>query len=219
MSSKPRALSIFSTNAGYAERFHDLARIGNTVQTAASPCSAFFTPKPFPLHLSGQADGAPSDLRARPFVPWAMPSVLIVVAARSGRRNPPICGLSSPMARQGINFRPGTWHHPLVRFARGGFPRHRSQGPRPGLGNQDYGEVLFDGGDIMMRPSCRGRQGDARGRCGIPSVSRCCPAGAMTLRTPDCLAAGGSPRAGRDFPPAGRGHCPHSAQFAGGMLA
>src|SRR4029077_5302713 len=137
----------YSTNAGYAERFHDLARIECSAE-GGKPLLSIFRAKPFPLPLTVKLMER-HPISSQAFIPMGNARFLIVVAERSRKPEPSDLRAFVTNGRQGINFRPGTWHHPLVSFAPADFLVVDRKGPGQGH-DQDYGEVLFDGGDIIV---------------------------------------------------------------------
>lgn len=112
------AAAHYPINAGYAERFHDLARL-DTQADGGRPVLSLFRAKPRSLpmpiallerHLLG----------SQAFVPLMAQRFLVVVAppgavpgAGSLR-----CFLAEP--GQGVNYARGTWHHPLIALDAGG---------------------------------------------------------------------------------------------------
>jgi ureidoglycolate lyase len=106
----------FSINAGNAVRFHDLADI-DTLADGGRPCVSIVRAQPYAMpmririlerHLRG----------SQAFVPLGGQRFLIVVAP--GADLPDVramrCFVAS--ARQGVNYRRGTWHHPLLAIDR-----------------------------------------------------------------------------------------------------
>lgn len=108
----------YTINAGYAERFHDLARI-DTGGDGGNALVSIFRAKPrsFPLELSLVERHA---LGSQAFVPLAPLRFLVVVAAPGPAPQPHQlrCFLAAP--GQGINLARGVWHHPLLALDAGG---------------------------------------------------------------------------------------------------
>ncbi len=137
----------YSTNAGYAERFHDLARIECSAE-GGKPLLSIFRAKPFPLPLAVKLMER-HPISSQAFVPMGNARFLVVVAERSKRPEPSDLRAFVTNGRQGINFRPGTWHHPLVSFAPADFLVVDRKGPGKGH-DQDYDEVRFADRDIVV---------------------------------------------------------------------
>ena len=102
-------------NDGSARRFNRLAALENRRPGAAAPNVCVFRVTP--------VEGNPVPLRAlerhpestQLFVPMAGAARYLVVVA-PGAEAPRVEGLRAFVARagQGISYRPGTWHHPLL---------------------------------------------------------------------------------------------------------
>ena len=137
----------FSTNAGYAERFHDLARIECSAE-GGKPLLSIFRAKPFPLPLAVKLMER-HPISSQAFIPMANARFLVVVAERSKKPEPADLRAFVANGRQGINFRPGTWHHPLVSFVPADFLVVDRKGPGKGH-DQDYDEVRFADRDIVV---------------------------------------------------------------------
>jgi len=108
----------YTINAGYAERFHDLARI-DTGSDGGDTLVSIFRAKPraFPLELSLIERHA---LGSQAFMPLAPMRFLMVVAAAGPAPRPEQlrCFLAAP--GQGVNLARGVWHHPLLALDAGG---------------------------------------------------------------------------------------------------
>lgn len=104
--------SAFAINDGSATRFNDLAQIDVTQQGGRAALSVFRgQPVQFPLQLS-EVERHP--LGSQAFMPMGCVAFLIVVAADAadGKPGEPFAFLSN--GRQGVNYRRGLWHHPLL---------------------------------------------------------------------------------------------------------
>jgi ureidoglycolate lyase len=101
----------FPINDGFAERYHDLARV--EVGNAGRPIISIFKalPRELPLQLQ-LLERHP--LGSQAFMPLSQLPYLVVVA----EAGPPPqtaqirCFMAAP--GQGVNYAPGTWHHPLI---------------------------------------------------------------------------------------------------------
>jgi ureidoglycolate lyase len=102
----------FTINQGYAERYDDLAHI-DVAREAGRPRLSVFRAKPrelpFALTLLER-----HPLGSQAFVPMSRQPYLVVVAG--GGDAPDLTSLRCflVLPRQGINYAPGTWHHPLL---------------------------------------------------------------------------------------------------------
>jgi ureidoglycolate lyase len=136
----------FETNAGYAERFHDLARI-DCAAAGGRPALGIFRARPFPLPLRVQMMER-HPISSQAFVPMGPATCLIIVAEASARPEPTDLKGFLSNGRQGVNYRPGTWHHPLVVLGPADFLVVDRQGPGKGH-DQDYEECRFDDCEIL----------------------------------------------------------------------
>lgn len=102
----------FAINAGFAERFHDLARLDLAAERGRALVSIFRgQPRAKPLRLTLMER---HPLSSQAFFPLDDRDWLIVVAA-----GPDPCERQALRAfraggRQGVNYARGTWHHPLL---------------------------------------------------------------------------------------------------------
>ncbi len=102
----------FTINEGYAERYDDLARI-DVAREGGRPCLSIFraSPRELPFALS-VIERHP--LGSQTFMPLSVRPYLVVVC--EGVDAPDLqtvrCFLAD--AGQGVNYAPGTWHHPLL---------------------------------------------------------------------------------------------------------
>ena len=101
----------FAVNSGTAQRFNDLARIDVAAQ-GGHPLVSIFRGQPISLPMEiSEMERHP--LGSQVFMPIGELPFLIVVAADAGDRpGEPVAFLSN--GRQGVNYRRGTWHHPLL---------------------------------------------------------------------------------------------------------
>ena len=102
----------FAINSGFAERYHDLARI-DVAQQGGHPLISIFRAKPrvFPMAVETMER---HPLGSQTFIPMSQQPFLVLVATGSA---PPQaeqlrCFLTQP--GQGVNYRAGVWHHPLI---------------------------------------------------------------------------------------------------------
>lgn len=105
------AAQHFTINQGFAERYHDLARIdtGEGGHTVVSLFKAL--PRRFPLAITVMER---HPLGSQAFVALAPVPFLVVVAPPGDAPGPQDirCFLVRP--GQGVNYARGTWHHPLI---------------------------------------------------------------------------------------------------------
>jgi len=102
----------YPINDGQAQRFHDLAKI-NVSADGGRPLISLVRSLPtnFPLTLS-KIERHP--LGSQAFIPLGNYPFLIVVATTTEKDLPgTLCGFLSN-GNQGINYKPGVWHHPLI---------------------------------------------------------------------------------------------------------
>jgi ureidoglycolate lyase len=107
----------FMINAGRATRFDDLATV-DTTEAGGSPAISIFRSEPVPQ---------PVVLSVMERHPWASQAIIpmggaacLVVVAPAGPFDPSgICAfLAGP--NQGVNYRRGVWHHPLLALGQTG---------------------------------------------------------------------------------------------------
>lgn len=137
----------FRYNDGYAKRFHDLARIECAAE-GGRPLLSVFRAKPFPMPLRIRLMER-HPISSQAFVPMGGAAFLAVVAERSALPAPGDLRAFVTNRRQGVNYRPGTWHHPLIALKPGDFLVVDRTGPGEGF-NQDYDEVRFDDCEIVV---------------------------------------------------------------------
>ena len=106
------AVRHFPINDGYAERYHDLARI-DVASNGGHALLNIFRAKPrslpFQLLLLER-----HPLGSQAFVPMSALTYLVVVAPAADlpALSEVRCFLAAP--GQGVNYARGTWHHPLI---------------------------------------------------------------------------------------------------------
>lgn len=105
-------VSNYPINEGWAQRFHDLARI-DTGRDGGRTLASIFRAKarPLPLRLSLLER---HNRGSQAFVALAPRRFLVVVAPPGPQ--PDLARLRCFVAApgQGVNYAPGTWHHPLI---------------------------------------------------------------------------------------------------------
>jgi ureidoglycolate lyase len=102
----------YSINDGYAERYHDLAHIDVAVGGGRAIVNIFRAkPRslPFKLVLLER-----HPLGSQAFMPLSALPYLVVVA--EGGNTPDLQSIRCfrALPGQGVNYAPGTWHHPLI---------------------------------------------------------------------------------------------------------
>lgn len=107
-----RGASPLSINAGFAQRFHDLARIDVAGQGGRPLLSIFRArPRPAPIRLSLMER---HPLASQAFFPLDHHDWFIVVAEGDDPCRPQSLRAFRAGGRQGVNYAPGVWHHPLL---------------------------------------------------------------------------------------------------------
>ena len=103
--------SSFAINEGSSQRFHDLAQLdaGDGGRLVVSIFRA--QPRCLPLTLT-LLERHPKGSQA--FMPLSGQPFLVVVAPRSDRIDRAQIRAFLANGRQGVNFAPGVWHHPLL---------------------------------------------------------------------------------------------------------
>ncbi|MCP5159765.1 MAG: ureidoglycolate lyase [Gammaproteobacteria bacterium] len=101
----------YPINGGTCLRFHDLARI--TVGVAGRPLISIFRAQPvaWPLRIE-RLERHP--LGSQAFYPLERRTYLVVVAAPGDRLDEQVPRVFLAGSRQGVNYHPGVWHHPLL---------------------------------------------------------------------------------------------------------
>jgi ureidoglycolate lyase len=137
----------FRYNDGYAVRFHDLARIECAAE-GGRPLLSIFRAKPFPMPLR-VALMERHPISSQAFVPMGEAKFLVLVAEKSTQPAPADLRAFLTDGKQGVNYRPGTWHHPLIALTESDFLVIDRCGPGEGF-TQDYDEVRFDGDEVTV---------------------------------------------------------------------
>lgn len=107
-----RESSAFWVNEGQAQRFHDLAKIDVAAGDGHPLISLFRSaPSAFPLTLL-KVERHP--LGSQAFIPLGEHQFLIVVACTTHNDFPDRPRLFLSNGHQGVNYKPGIWHHPLI---------------------------------------------------------------------------------------------------------
>jgi len=114
-----RSDTVISINQGTSQRFHDLARV-DVASGEGHPLVNIFRalPYPEPLTLSMMEK---HPLGSQLFMPLQEHTYLVAVARASDQVSAGDITVFSASGNQGVNFRPGTWHHPLLVLAQQDF--------------------------------------------------------------------------------------------------
>jgi ureidoglycolate lyase len=106
------ARRVFEVNDGTAKRFHDLARI-DTGSDGGHPVLSLFraSPRELPFEIT-MLERHP--LGSQAFIPLGGARFIVVVA--DNPETEPLAFLAQD--GQGVNYRRGTWHHPLIALDR-----------------------------------------------------------------------------------------------------
>lgn len=99
-------------NAGMAERFHDLAEV-DVAESGGRPLVNIFQGQPWALPLTVRMLER-HPLSSQAFVPLGRQPFLVVVAPPGDRPKPRQVRAFLAEDGQGVNYRRGVWHHPLV---------------------------------------------------------------------------------------------------------
>ena len=136
----------YAINEGYAERYHDLARVDVAEQGGRALISIFRAkPRSFPMRIR-MVERHP--LSSQAFIPLTTTPFLLVVAAPGDAPGAEALHAFVTNGRQGVNYARATWHHPLIAMREPGEFLVIDRGG-PG-GNCD--EVHFDDREIVLLP-------------------------------------------------------------------
>ncbi|MFQ5974682.1 MAG: ureidoglycolate lyase [Alphaproteobacteria bacterium] len=131
----------FAINEGTATRFHDLAHVDVAGEGG----------RPLISILRAQPRGLPFTVRmmerhplgSQAFIPLAPARLLVLAAPAGDPPRPEELRLFATNGRQGVNFRKGVWHHPLLTLDRENeFLVIDRGGP-----GENYDEAFFDPGN------------------------------------------------------------------------
>jgi len=108
----------YPINQGYAERFHDLARVDSGREGGHTLLSIFRAkPRTLPFRLSLVER---HRLGSQAFMPLSPLRFLVVVAPAGPAPLAEQLRCFSARPGQGVNYAPGVWHHPLLALDEGG---------------------------------------------------------------------------------------------------
>jgi ureidoglycolate lyase len=107
-----RSDTVININQGTSQRFHDLARVDVALGEGYPLVNIFrASPYPEPLTLSMMEK---HPLGSQLFMPLQQHAYLVAVAQTSDQVSAGDITVFSANGNQGVNFQPGTWHHPLL---------------------------------------------------------------------------------------------------------
>jgi ureidoglycolate lyase len=134
----------YTINDGYAERYHDLARL-DVVEAGGRPLLNIFRAKPreLPLRIR-MVERHP--LSSQAFLPLAPTPFLVVVAPPGRAPDPSDLRAFVTRGQQGLNYARGTWHHPLIAIGRPGDFLVVDRGGA----DENCDEVQFDTVEILL---------------------------------------------------------------------
>lgn len=99
-------------NSGTTHRFDDLAQV-EVATTGGRPRVSLYCVVPYELPLPiRMLERHP--LGSQLFMPLHGEKFLVVVAPRGDRIDPNTVKAFVTSGKQGVNYRPGTWHHPVI---------------------------------------------------------------------------------------------------------
>lgn len=139
---------VFATNGGQAERFHDLARLESGRADGRALVSIFHS-RPFPMPLQILLMER-HPISSQAFVPVNGGRFIVIVGEAGLPPTKENFRSFVTNGAQGVNYRPGTWHHPLIVLQEGDYLVIDHAGPGPEF-DQDYEEVLFARGEISLQ--------------------------------------------------------------------
>lgn len=102
----------YAINEGAAERYHDLARIETDTENGRPLINIFRgQPRPHPIEIK-MLERHP--LGSQAFYPLQPHDYLVVVAPQGEAPTADSLHAFRAHGRQGVNYRPNVWHHPLL---------------------------------------------------------------------------------------------------------
>lgn len=142
----------FPINFGHALRFPRLALVDCYAEAGEAVISIVRSmPWPVPIEIK-LLERHPISSQA--FVPLSEVPFLVVVAERDKEPDPSDIQAFMTNGRQGINYRRGTWHHPLLTLSEAEFLAIDRMRPAPDF-DQDYEEICFE--DVVIATTADGR--------------------------------------------------------------
>lgn len=99
-------------NQGMTTRYHDLAGL-DLLEADGAPLVNIFRGKPSPMPMPVKMVER-HPLSSQAFIPLSAQPFLVVVAAPGDRVGPDDLRAFLTREGQGVNYRRGTWHHPLI---------------------------------------------------------------------------------------------------------
>jgi ureidoglycolate lyase len=132
-------------NQGWAERYHDLAQIDVTAAGGRPLVDLVRTrPRTLPMSIRMVERHA---LGSQAFVPLTRARFIVVVARADATPKPSDLRAFTTNGQQGVNYRPGVWHHPLLALDQVSdfLVLHRG-GP-----TEDCEELVFAADEITLR--------------------------------------------------------------------
>jgi ureidoglycolate lyase len=132
-------------NQGWAERYHDLAQIDVTAAGGRPLVDLVRTrPRTLPMSIKMVERHA---LGSQAFVPLARARFIVVVAPAGATPKPSDLRAFITNGQQGVNYRAGVWHHPLLALDQVSdfLVLHRG-GP-----TEDCEELVFAADEITLR--------------------------------------------------------------------
>jgi ureidoglycolate lyase len=102
----------YTINEGWADRYHDLACVDVTAAGGRPLINIFRArPRTLPLKIKGVERHA---LGSQAFIPLGRSRFVVVVAPSGAAPKPSDLRAFVTDGVQGVNYRPGVWHHPLL---------------------------------------------------------------------------------------------------------
>lgn len=106
------AAKHYTINEGYAERYHDLAKIDVAADDGRPLLNIFRArARTLPLHVTMMER---HPLSSQAFIPLTPRPFLVLVARPGAAPTPSDLHCFRTEGSQGVNYAKGTWHHPLI---------------------------------------------------------------------------------------------------------